>query len=379
MITQRGVMWLCRAKRKDISIARSFEKKIEAEIWEKQVISAIDNGTFKREDWIGEHGSIKRKRDEEKASKLAAVAAPAAREITFGDALQKYASTVTQKKKGASQEQSKINKWLRDPLANRPLNDLDSADFAAWRDERLADGTAPATIRNYLAIVSHLFNIARREWRIKLENPIGDVAKPTANNERTRRLSPEEEFWLLHAIDNPGDGAGNRRNKYIGPIVRLALETAMRQSEILSLEWQNVDLKKKTVWLPTTKNGDAATIPLSSRAIEILESVRGQHIRKVKGTCFPTTCSALKQSWSRAIERAKRNYKSDCENAGREADKDFLDDLHFHDLRHEATSRLFESGRLEMMEVASITRHKDLRMLKRYTHLRAEELAKKLG
>lgn len=377
-IYQRGVMWFCRASRKGTTIARSFEKKIDAEIWEKQVIAAIDEGTFKREDWLGEYGKIAKQREEAKS----AIILPA-RDMTFGEALKKYAETVSVKKKGAAQEQTKIGKWIRYPLANRPLKDLDSADFSAWRDDRLAENVAPATIRNYLAIVSHLFNIARREWRIKLDNPILDVAKPAVSNERTRRLNPEEESYLMHAIDNPGSGAGNRQNKYVGPIVRFALETAMRQDEILKLEWQNVklDLKERrgTAWLPTTKNGDAATIPLSSRAVEILESLQGTHIKRIRGSCFPTTASALKQSWSRAIERAKRNYKADCKAVEKEPDKSFLDDLHFHDLRHEATSRFFESGNLELMEIASITRHKDLRMLKRYTHLKAKNLAKKLG
>ena len=377
-IYQRSNMWFCRASRKGTTIARSFEKKIDAEIWEKRVIASIDEGTFKREDWLGDYGKIAKQREEAKSATF-----PPVRDMTFGEALKKYAETVSVKKKGVAQEQTKIGKWMRYPLAARPLKDLDSADFAAWRDDRLAENVAPATIRNYLAIVSHLFNIARREWRIKLENPIADVAKPTVNNERTRRLSHEEEAYLLHAINNPGVGAGNRRNKYVAPIVLFALETAMRQEEILLLEWQNVklDLKERrgTAWLPTTKNSDAATIPLSSRAVEILESVQGMQIRKIRGSVFPTTASGLKHSWSRAIQRAKKNYGADCQRDGKDPDKDFLDDLRFHDLRHEATSRLFESGKLELMEVAAITRHKDLRMLKRYSHFRMEQLAKKLG
>jgi integrase len=288
-------------------------------------------------------------------------------------------SIISRKKKGASQELTKINKWLRSPIANRPLKDLDSADFAAWRDERLAEGVAPATIRNYLAIVSHLYNVARREWRIKLDNPIADVAKPRVNNARDRRLSQEEQSYLLDALENPGSGAGNRKNKYVLPIYLFALETAMRQSEILGLEWQHIDLKKNTARLYDTKNGEDSSVPLSSKAAEILQSLQGMDIRKVRGPVFPTTASALKQSFARARERAKRNYKADCEKAGREPNKGFLADFVYHDTRHEATSLFFERGDLDMMEVASITRHKDMRMLKRYTHLRAEKLAKKLG
>lgn len=115
-------------------------------------------------------------------------------------------------------------------------------------------------------------------------------------------------------------------------------------------------------------------MPLSSVARKILDGLT----RSIGGRVFPTTTSAIKQSWIRAKERAKRLYLADCEKSGMKPDKDFLDDLRFHDLRHEATSRLVEKG-LEILEVATITGHKDLRMLKRYTHLKAENLARKLG
>ncbi len=371
-------MWFCRAKRKGIDIARSFERKIDAEIWEKQIISAIDEGTFKREDWIGEHGSKKILREAEKAAKNFTASRIPARDITFGEALQKYSETVSIKKKGVSQEQSKINKWRRDPLAIRPLKDLDSADFAAWRDTQLSQNVAPKTIRNYLAIVSNLFNIARREWRIKLDNPITDVSKPQKNNARDRRLSQEELQFLLDALENPGVSAGRRKNKYVLPIFLFANETAMRQSEILKLEWQHINTNDSTAWLFDTKNGDDAYVPLSPKALEIIKSMQEQDMRKTRGTIFPTTASALKQSFARAKQRAIRNYKAHCAASDIEPDANFLENYRFHDSRHEATSSFFEYHGLDMMEVSTITRHKDLRMLKRYTHLKATNLAKKM-
>ena len=381
-VKKRGGSWFCRIKRKGADIARSFDSQLDAEIWEKSVIREIDASTFVREIWMSGHGDVKLQKEAAKLAKETSKQSPPpppVRDITFNDALQRYIDSVTIKKKGASQETSKIKKLQRDPLSKRLLKDLDSADFAAWRDERLSEGAAPATVKQYLAITSHLFNTARREWGLTtLENPILHIAKPRISNERDRRINSLEEHYLFEAIDNPGDSAGNRANKYIGPIVRFALETAMRQSEMLALDWRQVDIEKKTVKLLTSKNGDAATVPLSPAARVILLSLQDDEIRKIKGAVFVTTASAIKQSWARAINRAQRNYALDREKEGKDADTEFLKGFRFHDLRHEATSRLFETGKLDMMEVASITRHKDLRMLKRYTHLKAENLAKKL-
>lgn len=384
-VKKRAASWYCRIKRKGMDIARSFDSQIDAEIWEKSVIREIDAGTFVRETWASGHGDVKIQKETEKLAKEVAKHAPLTppvRDITFKDALQRYVESVTTKKKGASQEAGKISILQRDPLALRPLKDLDSADFAAWRDNRLSEGSAPATVKQNLSIISHLFKTARREWGLKaLENPILDVAKPKVNNERSRRLDALEEQYLLDAIDNPGDGAGNRINKYIGSMVRFAVETAMRQKEMLDLDWRQVDIDNKIAILLDTKNSDKVVkVPLSPVARDVLKSLQGEgNDKKTMGAVFVTTASAIKQSWVRAIHRAQRNYKKACEKDETCPDPDFLSDFRFHDLRHEATSRLFETGKLDMMEVASITRHKDLRMLKRYTHLKAENIANKLG
>jgi integrase len=130
----------------------------------------------------------------------------------------------------------------------------------------------------------------------------------------------------------------------------------MRQGEIVNLRWQHVDTKRRTAFLPDTKNGEARTVPLSTVVVDLLQALP----RSITGEVFPgVTTEAVKQAFIRATRRAK------------------IEDFHFHDLRHEATTRLFERG-LNIIEVSSITGHKDLQMLRRYTHLRAEDLAKKL-
>lgn len=206
------------------------------------------------------------------------------------------------------------------------------------------------------------------------------VRKPKVDNARKRRLSADEERYLLAALDDPGDSVkvaeGDRRNEWTPKIARFAIETAMRQGEILALDWRHVDLERRVAFIKETKNGEDREVPLSPAAIALLKG-DGKVDRLRKGKVFPTTASALKQSFSRAVRRGQRNYLEDCRAADTEPSQGFLEDLTFHDLRHEATSRLAE--RLQVHELAKVTGHKDTRMLMRYFHPRAEDLARKLA
>jgi integrase len=226
--------------------------------------------------------------------------------------------------------------------------------MARYRDERLQKVTA-GSVRRELTILSHLFEVSCKEWGIFVRNPVRDITLPPNNRARDRRLqdtedaSDTEESRLLAACRRC-------RNPYLLPIVQFALETAMRQSEIVRLRWQHVNLKRRTAFLPDTKNGESRTVPLSSVAVDVLKALP----RSINGEVFPgVTTESIKKAFIRAVRHAG------------------IEDLHFHDLRHEATTRLFEQG-LTILEVSSITGHRDLQMLRRYTHLRAEDLAKKL-
>jgi integrase len=134
----------------------------------------------------------------------------------------------------------------------------------------------------------------------------------------------------------------------------------MRRGELLSLLWANVNLDMQVAVLPVTKNGDMRRVPLSKDAIAILKEQRMTNVQSITGKVFDVSHISLDKAWRKA-----------CRKAG-------IFGLRFHDLRHEAISRLFEIG-LNPMEVSSISGHKTLQMLKRYTHLKAEDLAKKLG
>lgn len=316
-------------------VSKVFPSRKEAESWSRLVESEMDRGIFQD-------------RSEAESNTLA-------------DILIRYLNEVTPHKKSALTESIRINRMLRDePLCKYKASALSGKLLAQWRDHRLKE-VSGSTVNRELNLISHAINIARKEWEIHISNPVELIRRPKENKARERRLSSEEEMRLMEALDEPARDVEGRfqqgtRNIWLRPIIILAIETAMRRGEILSLQWKNICLEKRTALLPDTKNGERRVIPLSKRAIRLIEELP----HSTDGRVFPVSEEGLKRAFSRL-----------CNRSG-------IENLHFHDLRHEATSRLFEKG-LNLMEVASITGHKTLQMLQRYTHLRADELVEKLG
>lgn len=298
-----------------------------------------------------------------------------AERMTLREALVKYEAEVTPGKRGAEQEQHRIRVWKDDPLAKKFLASLRGVDFAKWRDGRLKD-VKPATVRHDLEVISNLFNVARREWGMEgLVNPVEGIRLPTANNARSRVFYPGEEVLLMTALEPParkgnGQWGAGTANALIKPFVLLALETAMRRGELLALRWENIRLKDRVAHLPMTKNGQSRTVPLSTKAVEVLNGMT----RKLYGEVFDgLTANAVKLGFIRAVKRAREAY---VECGG--DDPRMLVDLRMHDLRHIAVTRLAE--RLpNIVELAAVSGHSDVRMLKRYYHPKAEDLALKLG
>lgn len=196
-----------------------------------------------------------------------------------------------------------------------------------------------------------------------LVNPVQQVRKPKSPEGRARRLQPGELDRILSATESP----------VLPDLARLALETAMRQEELAGMTWELVDLKKRTITLPDTKNGTKRLVPLSQEGVRILSDLP----RRIDGKVWGITPHAISVAWRRTVSRARAGYEKECEEKETKPDPAFLTDLTFHDLRHEAISRFFEKG-LNPMQVATITGHKTLQMLKRYTHLKAEDLAELL-
>ncbi|ARK99568.1 site-specific integrase [Burkholderia pseudomallei] len=361
-ITKRGeLQWQAKVRRKGFpQQSRTFMYKEDAEKWVRAIERELETSGFV---------------DRREAEKN-----------TLGDVLRRYQKDVTPLKKSAEIESIKINVLLRDKaLVDLKMSAVNSNALAKWRDRRLKE-VAGATVNREMNVLSAVLNHARREWGIHVENPIPYVKRPEQARARERRLSAEEEHYLLAALtggERREDGTFGKgaRNQWLLPLVELALETAMRRGELLSLQWENVDLQRRTAYLPDTKNGSARTVPLSTRATNILKALPsyiadGTGERAV-GPVFTTTAMALRKGFARAIERAQQQYAVDCEEAEKRPLPGFLSDLHFHDTRHEAASRLADKLS-NVLELSAVTGHRDLRMLKRYYHPRAEDLAKKL-
>lgn len=172
-----------------------------------------------------------------------------------------------------------------------------------------------------------------------LSNPVQAIRKPKNSNARTRRLEGDEEARLLQAVGH----------KELRTLIVLALETGMRQSELVSLTWQEIDLQQSVIKKQDSKNGDGRIIPLTAKA----KAALGERGIGKLFTKYPRT------EWDKART-----------DAG-------IKDLHFHDLRHEAVSRLFEIG-LNPLEVSAVSGHRTLQMLKRYTHLKPADLLLKM-
>lgn len=268
----------------------------------------------------------------------------------MGELLERYMAEITPKKRGFDREVVRIKRMLRTPLARYSAHNCTSDVMAKWRDDRLKSVTG-STVNRDLNLIGHMFEVARKEWRIPFPvNPVQDIRRPPENPPRDRRLLGDEEARLLAACQSG-------LSDYLYAAVILSIETSMRRAEVVALDWRHIDLDRKVARLQMTKNGDKRDVPLSTRAVAALESVKTSRDGQVfKGW----TPNAYRLAYVRAVKRAG------------------ISGLTLHDLRHEAASRLFEKG-LDMMEVASITGHKSLSMLKRYTHLKAEDLARKLG
>lgn len=319
-IRKKGTGWHVQVRKKGhATITKTFSIKSDADKWATIVESEIERGVF--------------------------VDRSEAEATTLNEALGRYAVEVSSLKKTHIKEKSIIKSWQGSKLANRSLASIRQTDVAKWRDARLTEVGA-ATVRNEMALLSHLFTIAIKEWGMGLTNPVLSVRKPAPVRARDRRLTDEELKKIIDASES----------RELPAVIKLLTETAMRRGELSKLRWEHIDFKNRTARLLDTKNGEDRMIPLSTRAKAALAALP----RMIDGRVFEMTPDAITKAFSRA-----------CRRAG-------IENARIHDLRHEAVSRLFEKE-LDVMEVASVSGHKTLSQLKRYTHLKAANLAKKLG
>jgi len=269
--------------------------------------------------------------------------------------LQRYQRQISPTHRGQQVEAYRLG-TLKKHLGDLRLIHLTSKEIASYRDIRLKE-VSPSSLKRELTILSRVLTIASKDWGISIpQNPIKMISLPKADKARTRRLEAGEKERLLQSA-----------NPELHRIISLALETGMRRGEILSIKKSHIDFNKSVLFIPSTKTNTPRSIPLSSAAVTSLRS-QLRASQSVSGGVIPLHERPLFTYTPRGLSGA---FLRLCRKLN-------IDNLHFHDLRHEATSRLFEKG-LNPVEVATITGHKDTKMLMRYTHLRAEDLVGRLG
>ena len=283
--------------------------------------------------------------------------------MTIREALARYEKEIVPTKRESTQRREgcrirEINAYFGDYSLAAVTPDL----VARFRDMRLGAGKSNNTVRLELALLGHLFTVAIKEWHIGLTyNPVANIRKPSPGEGRDRRLTLAEQESLLAAADA-------HSNPMLGWIIRIAIETGMRHSEILNLRRSQVDLNRRIARLTETKNGDARTVPLTQLATDTFRKALNNPVRPIDTDLI--FFGEPGRNGKRGPYCFNRIWIEIKNQLG-------IQNLRFHDLRHEAVSRLVEAG-FSDQEVSTISGHKSMQMLKRYTHLRAEDLVDKL-
>ena len=310
-IVQRGNKWRVQIRLRGVTRSNTFERHADAKAWAARTESQILDG----------------------------LQGNASRNKTFGDIAQRYLEEVTPQKRGQREESYRIGRILQAHLSTIYLSDLRPQDIADWRDDRLKEVSSASVIRE-ITTISAICNQAMREWGLLNDNPVLKISKPKPTKARTRRPTEQEIAELCKAMLLTEDTTKPELvTQRVALALLFAIETAMRAGEICGLTWSDMHLTKRIAHLPITKNGSSRDVPLSKRAIEIIEKLKGIDEKSV----FNVDAKTLDVLFRRARDK--------CE----------IEDLHFHDTRREALTRMSKKVPVEML--AKISGHKDLRIL----------------
>jgi integrase len=315
------VAWLVKIRMKGYPPqVETFERKTDAKRWVQETESAIRSGRH----FLPNEGKRR----------------------TVADLIDRYTRDVLPTKKDGDKQGRQLT-WWRDAMGVYLLKDVTPALIAEMRDKFAAEPgrggklRSPATVNRYLAVLSHAFTVASREYGWTEDNPVKRVRRGKESNGRVRWLDDDERARLLAACREA-------TATYLYPIVVLALSTGMRRGEILKLRWKEVDLSRGLIVLHDTKNGDRRGVALVGHALDVMKD--WAKVRQLgSDLVFPGTTNAFRP-WERALKRAE------------------IEDFRFHDLRHSAASYLAMNGATQS-EIAAVLGHKTLSMVKRYAHL----------
>jgi integrase len=271
-------------------------------------------------------------------------------ERTFDDMMKRYLVERSPLKapKSGIRDQSAL-KHLLPMFGQRVLGHMTPKMFAEYKVQRRLEGAAPATVNKELQLVRHAFNLAMREWEWCRTNPMHRVALEQVRNEVDRWLTVEEETRLI-AVSSP----------WLQGIILFALNTGMRQGEILNLHWEHIDFERGVLIVMKSKNGTRRTIPLITPVFKLLSEMQAR-TGQTKGPVFLSPRGrALK------VRYLVREFCSARDQAG-------IPDFRFHDMRHTLATRLVQQG-VDLYTVQRILGHKTGIMTQRYAHHSPESL-----
>jgi integrase len=272
-------------------------------------------------------------------------------DIAVGALFERYAREVSPRKRGGAREVIRLGRMLRDNLALVRLPSLQPAHLAMWRDRRLAEVSEASVLRDW-ALLNHVFVMAVKEWHVLPENPLKGVTKPKAPSVRDRRITDDEITRLVHCAGYERDKPVGTMAARVGAAFLFAIETGMRAGEICALAWEHV--RGAVAYLPMTKNGFSRSVPLSSEALRIVGQLPREGVL-VFGLIPRQVDALFRKIRSRAL----------------------IDDLHFHDSRHEAITRL--ARKLDVLDLARMVGIRDLKILMVYYNAAPSEIAARLG
>ena len=336
-ISKHRGKWKCQVRKQGYPTrSKSFLSMTDAEKWGRSVEAEMDRGVH--------------------------VPDKEADGTTLADLLGRYLLEISPAKRSGNSDKSRVAAVTK-RLGAYKLTALTPKLLAEYRDEKLRT-LNPQTVIHHLALINRTLTLATREWGFVLPGGVPKVVKPKLPPGRDRRVQQGELEAIIAATESP----------VLADLIPFAVETGMRRGEMLALDWEYIDFQRRTAYLPKTKTDTPRTVPLSTKALAILQKRQ----EAGEGVPFAMQEDAATTAFMRAVRRARAVYEAACLAEGKPPLPRWLVGIRLHDLRHEATSRFFEKG-LSVMEVMTITGHKTMEMLKRYTHLQAADVALKLG
>nr|DAR81647.1 MAG TPA: Integrase [Bacteriophage sp.] len=309
-ITNRDGKYRVQIRLCGVSKSKTFTRLTDAKAWASKIESEIRDG----------------------------INGNAGRHFVFWDLLDRYAAEISPTKRGSQSEIYRINRAKNTDVAKIKLDDLKPSDFAKWRDTRLTQVSSSSVSRE-LSTLSAVCEYAMKEWGLLKDNPVKKIKKPPSAKERTRRPTQKEIDDICEALLYDPNTPPTLTYQRVAMAFLFAIETAMRAGEICSLTWENIHFERRIAHLPITKNGHSRDVPLSSRAIALLNQLKGIDELSV----FALNAQSLDVIFRRVRDRLG------------------IKDLHFHDSRREALTRL--SKKVPVETLAKISGHRDLSIL----------------